>query len=134
MPSSGPSFTITAANVAISTGSHSAAQSGEGHTAHVEHRQAADLANLMPLFRELVEEIGRLSSPEKRDELTAHVELAQHEAGKTEKADIGRIKRAVDVVKFGVEGLENSGRIISLCNGAYKVLAPLLGLPLSPLP
>jgi hypothetical protein len=38
------------------------------------------------------------------------------------------------VVKSGAEGLEHGGTIITLCNKAYNVVAPLLGLPPSPLP
>ena len=122
-------------NGAVSTGSRSAAQAGVGHTAHVEHRQGADLSDLMPLLRELAQEIERLPPIEKRDELAAHVELAQHEVGKTDRPrDAGRIKRALDVVKAGADGLENSGKIMILCNKAYNVIAPLLGLPPSPVP
>lgn len=137
MSSSGPTFNIgnLSGGLAFTAGGHSTAQAGTGHSAHVEHRQGADLADLMPLLQELEAEINKLPSTQKRDDLAAHVEVAQHEAAKTDKPrDAGRIKRALDVVKSGAEGLENSGKIITLCNKAYNVLAPLLGFPPSPLP
>lgn len=136
MPSIGPSITVTggSATIAISTGGHSAAQAGSTQTAQIDHRQGADLAELVPLLRHLVDEIGRLPSGEKRDALTAHVELAQHEATNKDKADPGRIKRALDIVKSSAEGLENSGKIIALCRRAYDALAPFVGPSQSPLP
>lgn len=133
MPSSGKHFHFHGPVGSVATGSHSAAQAGTGHTAHIDHREGADLAALIPLLRELASEIGSLPSAEKRDELTAHVELAQHEADKKDNPDPGRIKRALDVVKSGAEGLEHGGKIITLCNKAYNVIAPLVGLPPSPL-
>lgn len=136
MPSTGPSITVTggSATIAISTGGHSAAQAGSAQTAQVDHRQGADLAELVPLLQHLVDEIGRLPSGERRDALTAHVELAQHEADKKDEADPGRIKRALDVVKSTAEGLEQVGKIIALCSKAYNALAPFVGLSQSPLP
>ncbi len=133
MPQSGQYIHVHG-NAAISTGSHSAPLAGKGHSAHIDHRQGADLAVLIPLLQELAQEIGNLSSAEKRDELIAHVELAKHEAGKKDNPDPGRIKRALDVVKSGAEGLEHGGKIIALCNKTYNAVAPLLGLPPSPLP
>ncbi|MBX3516760.1 MAG: TIR domain-containing protein [Rhodospirillales bacterium] len=136
MPSTGPSITVTggSATIAISTGGHSAAQAGSAQTAHIDHRQGADLAELMALLQHLIEEIGKLPAGDGRDALTAHVELAQHEAGKKDQAEPGRIKRALDVVKSGAEGLEQGGKIIALCSEAYNALAPFLGLPQPPLP
>jgi hypothetical protein len=92
-----------------------------------------DLAVLIRLLQELAQEIGKLASAEKRDELTAHVELAQQQAGKKDNPDLGCIKRALAVVQSGAEGLEHSGKVIALCNKVYNVVAPLLGFPLSPL-
>lgn len=90
MPPSGPVFNIgtVSGGLAVAAGSHSAAQSGTGHTANIDHREGADLAALVPLLQELGKEIGQLSSAEKRGELTAHVELAQHEAVKKDTPDV----------------------------------------------
>lgn len=136
MSQSGPIIQIgtVSGGVAVSTGSHSPTQTGTGHTASIDHREGADLAALIPLLQELAREIGAHPSAAKRDALTAHVELAQHEADKKNAADPGRIKRALDVIKSGAEGLEQGGRILALCHKAYNVLAPLLNLPSSPLP
>ncbi len=143
MSPSGPIIHIgtVSGGVAVSTGSHSPTQTGTGHTASIDHREGADLAALIPLLQELAREIAAHPTAEKRDDLTAHVELAQHEAGKKEAADPNRIKRALDVIKSGAEGLksgaeglEQGGRILALCHKAYNVLAPLLNLPSSPLP
>lgn len=136
MPSTGPSITVTggSATIAISTGGHSAAQAGSAQTAHIDHRQGADLAELIPLLQHVLDEIAKLPAGNRRDALTAHIELAQHEAGKKDKAEPGRIKRALDVVKSTADGLEQGGKIIALCSEAYNALAPFLGLPQSPLP
>ena len=134
MPATGPIFNIgnVSGGFAVTAGSRSPAQAGTGHTANIDHREGADLAALVPLLQELGQEIGKLPSADKRDELTAHVELAQHEAHNA--ANPGRIKRALEVIKSGAEGLDQGGKIITLCNKAYNVIAPLLGLPPSPLP
>ncbi|MBK8908176.1 MAG: TIR domain-containing protein [Rhodospirillales bacterium] len=136
MSQSGPIIHIgtVSGGMAVSAGSHSPAQAGTGHTASVDHCEGADLAALTSLLQELAKEIAAHPSAEKRDELTAHVELAQHEAGKKEAADPNRIKRALDVIKSGADGLEQGGKILALCHKAYNVLAPLLNLPSSPLP
>jgi hypothetical protein len=73
-------------------------------------------------------------SAKARTTLAAHVQAAQAEAERQDKADAGRIQRALDAVRSGAEVLENGGKIVELCNKAYGVLAPFLGLPPSPLP
>jgi internalin A len=135
MPGSGPIFNIgtVAGPLAVSTGSHSAAQAGEGQTAHIDQRQGAALTELVPLLQELAQEIARLDSGGKRNKLAAHIEDAQREAGQNTATSPGGIKGALDAIKSSAEGLEQSGKIISLCNKAYNVIAPLLSLPPSPL-
>lgn len=90
------------------------------------------MAALISLLQELAQEIGNLTSAGKCEGLIAHIELAQHEASKKDP-DPGRIKRALDAIKSGAEGIEQGSKIIALCKKAYNVLAPLLGLPPSPL-
>lgn len=119
-------------NISISTGDHSSAQSGTGHSAHVEHHEAADLVALTPILQQLAQAIGELPSAKARDTLTAHVQAAQAEAGKPGKPDPGLIRRALDQIKPAAEALDHGEKIVALCARAYQVLAPYLGLPPSP--
>lgn len=137
MPSKGQSplhveVTGGNANISISTGDHSAAQAGTGHTAHIAHTQGVDLAVLGPLLREIAVAIAELSSPKARETLAAHVRDAEAEAGKKDQADPGLVKRALDAIKHGGEAIEGGEKIVGLCHKAYQVLAPFLGIP--PLP
>jgi hypothetical protein len=120
-------------NGAVSTGSHSVTQAGTGHTAHLNHPEGADLAIVVPVLRDLVREIGMLTSAKARDTLAVQAAAAEAEAVK-EKPDPDRIKSALEAIKSGAAVLEEGGKIIALCNKAYNFLAPLLGLPPSPLP
>lgn len=135
MPS-GPVFNIQKVygGVANTSGDNSPAQSGASHAAHIGDRLGIDPAALLPIFQALQQEIGRVTDIHRREALNDHIELAQIEAGKPANADPGRIKRALDAIGRGAEGLENGGTIIGLCNKAYNALAPLFGLPSSPLP
>lgn len=119
-------------NISISTGDHSATQSGTGHSAHVEHREGADLAALTPILQQLAQAIGELPSAKARDTLTAHVQAAQAEAGKPGKPDPGLIQRALDQIKPAAEALDHGEKVVALCARAYQALAPYLGLPPSP--
>ena len=118
---------------AVSTGSHSVTQAGKQHTAHLDHHQGADLAVVVPLLQDLVQEIGMLTSARARETLAVHAAAAEAEVVK-EKPDPGRIKTALEAIKSGAAVLEDGGKIITLCNKAYRLVAPLLGLPPSPLP
>ena len=120
-------------NGAVSTGPHSVTQAGTGHTAHVDHREGADLAIAIPLLQDLVREIGMLTSAKARDTLAVHAAVAKAEAAE-EQPDPDRIKTALEAIKSGAAVLDDGGKIIALCNKAYNLLAPLLGLPPSPLP
>ena len=124
MPSSGTSILISGGVVTSSTGDGSAAQSGSGHIANIENRLGADLD---PVLQQLADEIGKLTAKAKREELGTHLQPARAEAGKA-KPDVGRIKRALDAVKSGAEGLEQGSKIIGFCNKAYNVVAPYLNL------
>ena len=129
------SVTITGdgAKVAFATASHSAAQAGSGNTAHVTHTQGTDLAALVPLLLELAQAIAKLPSPKARETLAPHVEAARAETERKDKADPSLIKRALDAIKPAADALEGGEKIVKLCNKAYQVLAPFLGLPPSPL-
>ena len=133
MSSSGLNLQVTggSANIAISTGEHSAALAGTGNTAPVVHIGGVDLSALL---QELAQAISELPSPKARDTLAAHAEAAQTEARMKDKADPGLIKRALDAIKPAAAVLEGGEKIVSLCNKAYQALAPFLGLPPSPLP
>lgn len=78
-------------------------------------------------------EIGMLTSAKARDTLAVNAAVAEAEAAK-EKPDPDRIKTALEAIKSGAAVLEDGGKIITLCNKAYNLLATLLGLPPSPLP
>ncbi|MCM8623294.1 MAG: TIR domain-containing protein [Candidatus Accumulibacter sp.] len=136
MPSSGLNLNISGGNasIAISTGDHSISQTGNGNTAQVGHKEGSELAALLPLVQELLQAIAELSSPRARETLKTHAEVVAAGIAKPEKSDPGRIKQAFDAIKSGADMLEDGGRIIGLCNKAYQVLAPVLGLPPSPLP
>jgi len=136
--STGNSINITNSTVSgpisFVPGDHSVAQAGSAHTAHVDHRQGADLAALSPLLQELTQEIGRLTSVKAYDELTQHLQVVQTEVAKDEEPDAGKIEFALKAMKKGAEGLEDGGKIITILNKAYNVAAPLFGFPPLPLP
>ncbi|WP_034925199.1 toll/interleukin-1 receptor domain-containing protein [Candidatus Accumulibacter vicinus] len=136
MPSSGLNLNISGGNasIAISTGDHSVSQTGSGNTAQVGHQEGSELAALLPLVQELLQAIAELSSPRARETLKTHAEVVAAGVARPEKSDPGRIKQALDAIKSGADMLDDGGRIIGLCNKAYQVLAPVLGLPPSPLP
>lgn len=112
---------------AVTLGSHSAAQAGTGHTANINHRQGADLAELILLLSQLAHEIAALPTRQARDALTAHLNTAEAEAAKKDKADCSMITSALDAIKSGAEVLENGGKIVSLSSKAYNVVAPFWG-------
>ena len=120
--------------VAQTSGEHSPAQAGERNSQTLNHTECADLSALSPVLMQLLDAIGEVPSPRARERLTEHVQAAQREVAKTDKPDPGRIKAALDAIKSGADVLENSGKIIGLCNKAYQFLASFLGLPPSPLP
>jgi hypothetical protein len=121
-------------NIALTTGDHSAAQTGSNNVANVGHREGTDLSALTPLLQELLAAIVDLPSAKARETLTPHVQVAQAEVVKKEKPEPGRIKQALDSIKPAAEVLEGGEKIVTLCNKAYQLLAPFLGLPILPLP
>jgi len=122
------------ASVAISSGSHSAAQSGSGNTAQIDHGPATDLSVLAPLLQELARAIGELPSAKARAMLTPHAQAARAEAHEQDQPDPGIIKRALDAIKPAAEVLDSGEKIVALCNRAYQALSQFTGLPPSPLP
>lgn len=136
MPKSDIHIQVTGgtSHFALATGDHSAAQTGAQSTANVGHREGTDLAALAPLLQELLTAIAELPSAKARQALTLHVEAAQGELAGKEQRDPGRIQRALDAIKHTAEALEGGEKILTLCNKAYQLLAPLLGLPTPPLP
>lgn len=135
MPSSSVNLHVTGGSPNISiAGNHSVAQTGTENKAYVHHAEGTDLAALSPLLQELLQAIGEVASPKARQALTAHAETAAAEVSTPDKPDPSRIKRALDAIKSGADVLDDGGKIITLCNKAYQVLAPFLGLPPSPLP
>jgi internalin A len=119
-------------NAAISTGAHSAAQQGSDQQAHVAHHAGVDVAAIMPLLEALIREI-QATSLQNREQLVADLRAAEKAQSKGEP-EPGRITQVLDAVKASADGLENGGRIISLCTKAYNLIAPALGVPPLPLP
>ena len=115
-------------NIALTTGDHSAAQTGSNNVANVGHREGTDLSALTPLLQELLTAIGELPSAKARETLTPHVQAAQAEIANKDQMEPGRIKRALDAIKPAAEVLEGGEKIVTLCNKAYQLLAPFLGL------
>ncbi len=116
-------------NAAISTGAHSAAQQGSDQQAHVAHHAGVDVAAIMPLLEALIREV-QATSLQNRAQLVADLRSAASEG----EPEPGRITQVLDAVKASADGLENGGRIISLCTKAYNLIALALGVPPLPLP
>jgi internalin A len=116
-------------NAAISTGSHSPAQQGSDQQAHVAHHAGVDVAAIMPLLEALIREV-QATSLQNRAQLVADLRSAASEG----EPEPGRITQVLDAVKASADGLENGGRIISLCTKAYNLIALALGVPPLPLP
>lgn len=119
-------------NAAISTGSHSAAQQGSDQQAHVAHDAGVDVAAIMPLLEALIREL-QATSLQNRERLVADLHAAEKAQSKGEP-ELARTKQVLEAVKASADGLENGGRIISLCTKAYNLIAPALGVPPWPLP
>jgi hypothetical protein len=122
------SFTI-GDHATVIIGDHAAAGPG----ARAEHREGLDSDVLLQVLRELIQTVNAQTSHKENTELDRQVGTLAEEAAR-EKPDAGRVKTALDVIKSGADGLENGGKIIGLCNKAYNIVAPMLGLPPSPLP
>jgi hypothetical protein len=138
MSNSGPNVTNNffgnVQNAAVTTGDHSAAQAGTGHTANIGHREGVDLAELEPLARELLALVEALAPSGIRDKLKPEADTVVAEVVKGGQANGGVIKKALAAIKSSADSLEDGGKIIDLCHRAYQVAAPVLGLPPSPLP
>ena len=76
-----------------------------------------------------MEGIGKLSPPRTREKLAAHAQAIQDEARKGVKADRSRIENAFRLIKCGADFLDESIKIIALCNKAYSAVATWLDLP-----
>lgn len=136
-PMSQPNIHVHAsdgAQVAINTGNRAVSQAGSHQTAEVGRRQGSDLSELGPILAELLAAVGEVSSAKARERLAPQIEVVQAESTKDAAADPKLIESTLKAVKSGAELLEDGGKIISLCNKAYQVLAPAFGLPTSPLP
>lgn len=126
-----PSININGpvSNLALSTGDHSAAQTGANSVANIGHKEGIDLAELPPLFQELLAAIAELPSAKARETLTQHVQTAQNALVEQNPPEPGRAKQALNAVKSATEVLEGGEKILGLCNKLYQLAAPLLGLP-----
>lgn len=120
--------------VSINTGDRAVSQAGSHQTAQVGHRQGSDLTELWPILAELLEAVAAVSSAKARENLASDIEVIRVEAAKGDTADPKLIESTLELVKSGARVLDDGGKIISLCNKAYQVLAPVFGLPPSPLP
>ena len=93
-------------------GDHSAALSGTGHTAHVDHREGADLSTLLPRLQEIAAAINDLGSDKAREALNADARTLKAEVAKGDKADPGVARRALDAIKLGAKVLQEGGKIV----------------------
>ncbi len=126
-----PSININGpvSNLALSTGDHSAAQTGANSVANIGHREGSDLSALTPVLQELLAAIAELPSAKARETLTQHVQTAQNALVEQNPPEPGRAKQALDAVNSAAEVLEGGEKILGLCSKLYQLVAPLLGLP-----
>lgn len=124
MPSTGHTFNIgnLSGGLAVGGGEGSVAQSGIGHTAHVENRLGADLG---PILAQLGETIRTLTHDQTRTMLEAHLKCASDEA-KGPNPDAGSINDAVKKIELGARGATAAARIADLCKRAYDTIGPYL--------
>ena len=99
---------------------------GNQSPATVNQTQGADLS---ALAREIRAAIVALGASDDRDRLIPHAEKLVAEAGKPGAAESVTLKNALEAIKLGSDGIEAGGTIIDLCNKAYTLLGPVLGLP-----
>jgi hypothetical protein len=119
--------------VVVSTGLGSSAQAGSGNMAlHTQYESAA-LADVRSLLEQLRSAIAELPSEKAREKLGEHLAVAEAAAAGA-KPDPGAIKSALELIKPAADVLEGGAKIASLCNKVYNLVAPMLGLPPSPLP
>ena len=105
-------------NVTTTTGDHSPAT--------VNQTQGADLS---ALAREIRAAIDALGASDDRDRLLPHAEKLVAEAGKPGAAESVTVRDTLKAIKNGADYIDAGGTIIDLCNKAYTLLGPVLGLP-----
>lgn len=106
-----------------------AMSTGDRSPATVNQTQGADLSALVPLARDLLAAIDALGPGKARDKLRPRAETLLAEAEKKHGADSATLKDALKAIKDGADYIEAGGTIIDLCNKAYTLLGPVLGLP-----
>lgn len=122
------------ANIALNTGDHSAAQSGSNNTARVAHSVGTVFSELAPLLRDLVAAVAELPSARAREALIVHAQAAEAEVSAKAEPDVGLVKGTLDKISSAAKAIDSGEKVLTLCSKAYKVLAPVLGLPSLPLP
>lgn len=124
LPATGHTFNIgnLSGGLSVGGGERSVAQSGIGHTAHVENRLGADLE---PILAELGETIRTLARDQTRTALEAHLKCASDEA-KAPNPDAGSIDDAVKKIELGARGATAAATIADLCKRAYDAIGPYL--------
>ena len=126
-------FNINAQTVAVTTGNRSPAMAGDGQAANVAYEEGAGLADLEALGRELLEAIQALQTDSHKAALAPLADAVAKEAAKGLEADGKKIMDSLKTIEATGKAFDAGAKIFELCNKGYKILAPLLGLPPSPL-